>query len=220
MPELNTPLHVDMLKEYKQQNTFAHRVRRAVKEVVFPQKFYGLQWGDPELSGPQVFMRNKYVLPYVKPDHVALEIGPGGGRWTRYLLGFKKLYVVDHYPELLQELKKIFDKPNMTFIVNGGTDFPGVPDNSIDYLVSIACFVHLEAHLIDSYLKNMVRILKPGGNAFLTYSDKTKVGAQINHTFTDVTPEMMRNMITNAGFRIVEEDLTILWNSGVVRFTK
>jgi len=220
MPELDTPLHVDMLKEYHDQNTFVHRVRRAVREVVFPNRFYGLQWGDPELSGPQVFMRNKYVLPYINPKHIALEIGPGGGRWTRYLLGFKKLYVVDHYPQLLNELKKRFNKPTMQFITNNGTDFPGVPDKSIDYIVSVACFVHLEPHLIESYLKNMVRILKPGGNVFLTYSDKTKVGAQINHTFTNVTPGAMREMISSAGFKIVEEDLTILWNSGVVLFTR
>ena len=165
-------------------------------------------------------MRNKYVLPYINPQHIELEIGPGGGRWTRYLLGFKKLYVVDHYPQLLNELKKRFNKPTMQFITNNGTDFPGVPDKSIDYIVSVACFVHLEPHLIESYLKNMVRILKPGGNVFLTYSDKTKVGAQINHTFTNVTPGAMREMISSAGFKIVEEDLTILWNSGVVLFTR
>ena len=219
MPDLDTHLHVEMLQIYKDQNTFTHRVRRAVREVVFPKKFYGLQWGDPEISGPQVFMRDKYVLPYVKEHQVALEIGPGGGRWTRYLLGFKKLYVVDYYPELLKELRGRFNKSNMQFIVNNGTDFPGVPEKSIDYILSVACFVHLEPHLIVSYLNNMAKILKPGGNVFITYSDKTKVGAQINPTFTENNPTRMREMVTQAGFRIVEEDNTILWNSGVARLT-
>jgi hypothetical protein len=29
----------------------------------------------------------------------------------------------------------------------------------------------------------------------------------------------MNEMITQAGFTIAEEDLTVLWNSGIVRFT-
>lgn len=220
MPDLDTQLHLEMLRSYKERNTFVSRVCRAAREVVSPTKLYGLQWGDPEISGPQVYMRDKYVLPYVRPDQVALEIGPGGGRWTRYLLGFRKLYVVDYHAELLQELSGRINKPNMQFIVNNGTDFPGVPENSVDYVISVACFVHLEPHLIAAYLKNIARILKPGGNVFLTYSDKTKVGAQMNSSFTENTPARMNEMVKQAGFQILEEDLTILWNSGVVRFTR
>lgn len=220
MPDLDTRLHLDMLRTYKQENSLARRVRRAVREVLSPTRLYGLQWGDPDISGPQVYMRDHYVLPFVKSDHVALEIGPGGGRWTRYLLQFRKLYVVDHHAELLRELRKHCYQRNMTFVVNNGSDFPGVPDNSVDYLVSIACFVHLEPHLVETYLRNMFRVLKPGGNAVLTYADKTKVGGRINETFGDNSPERMRQMVNNAGFRIVEEDLTVLWNSGIIRFTR
>jgi SAM-dependent methyltransferase len=218
MPDLDTKLHLDMLQTYKRQNGLVRRMRRAVREVVSPTKFYGLQWGDPEVSGPHGYMRDRYILPYVRPDHVALEIGPGGGRWTQYLLGFRQLYVVDYHTELLQELRGRFDATNMQFIVNHGTDFPGVPEHSIDYVISVACFVHLEPHLIAAYLKNIAGILKPGGNVFMTYSDKTKIGAQMNHTFTDNSPERMRGMVTQAGFRILEEDPTVLWNSGIIRF--
>jgi ubiquinone/menaquinone biosynthesis C-methylase UbiE len=218
MPDLDTQLHLEMLRSFKEQNNLVQRVRRAVREVVSPPKLYGLHWGDPEIQGPQAYMRDRYVLPYVKPDLVALEIGPGGGRWTRYLLGFRRLYVVDYHAELLQELRRNFDRPNMQFIVNNGTDFPGVPDHSVDYVLSIGCFVHFESHLIAAYLKNIARILKPGGSVFITYADKTKVGAQINPTFAENTPTRMRQMVTEAGYRILEEELTILWNSSLIRF--
>jgi hypothetical protein len=219
MPELGTSLHLDMLRDYERQNGMLSRVHRAIRELVSPRRLYGLQWGDPDTSGPQLYLRDKYVLPYVKPDQVGLEIGPGGGRWTRYLLGFKHLYVVDYHAELLNELRRHCNEPNMQFIANHGTDFPGVPANSVDYIVSIACFVHLETDLIESYLRGMHSILKPTGTVVLTYSDKTKVGAQLNSTFSENTPERMRKMVKDAGFRIVEEDLTVLWNSGIVRFT-
>jgi ubiquinone/menaquinone biosynthesis C-methylase UbiE len=220
MPDLDTSLHLDMLHDYERQNGLLSRFHRAVRELVSPRRFYGIQWGDPETSGPQVYMRDKYVLPYVKPDRVGLEIGPGGGRWTRYLLGFKHLYVIDYHAELLNELRRQCNQANMQFVVNHGTDFPGVPANSVDYIVSIACFVHLESHLIESYLSNMQTILKSGGNVVLTYSDKTKVGGRLNSTFAENTPERMRDMVRSAGFRIVEEDLTVLWNSGIIRFTR
>ena len=124
MPDLDTHLHLDMLREHKQQNGFARRVRQAVRDVVAPAKVYGLQWGDPEVAGPQVYLRDHYVLPYVQPDQVGMEIGPGGGRWTQYLSGFRQLYVVDYHAELLEELRRNFRAPNMKFIVNNGTDFP------------------------------------------------------------------------------------------------
>jgi ubiquinone/menaquinone biosynthesis C-methylase UbiE len=219
MPDLDTSLHLEMLRNYKQQNNLLHRVRRAVREVVSPTNYYGREWGDPDVTAPQVFIRDRYLLPYVNPDHVALEIGPGGGRWTKHLLAFRRLYVIDYHSELLCELRARCDRPNMRFIVNHGNDFPGVPEKSIDFLFSFACFVHLEPHLIAAYLKNMTNILKPGGNAVISYSDKTKIGAQTNSTFSENTPVRMREMVTKGGFRILEEDLTTLWNSSVVRFT-
>jgi methyltransferase family protein len=89
-----------------------------------------------------------------------LEIGPGGGRWTRYLLGFRKLYVIDYYSELLEDVKRRFRRPHVTFIKNNGTDFPGIDDHSVDYLFSFGTFVHLDTYLIEAYLNNMHPILR------------------------------------------------------------
>jgi ubiquinone/menaquinone biosynthesis C-methylase UbiE len=180
---------------------------------------YGLEWGDPELVPPLRFIRDQYVQPYVNPQQVALEIGPGGGRWTRYLLGFKTLHVVDYHKELLDELRKNVNEPNMVFIKNNGTDFPGVDPHSIDYLFSFGTFVHFDLPLIEEYLANLGRILKPGANVVIHYSDKTKIMAQLNPGFSDNTPEKMRKMVTDAGFRILQEDLTTMWHSSLVRFT-
>jgi len=218
MPDLNTTLHLDMWRDYRKQTSLLRRLRHAVGRAVAPKDLYGLQWGDPEVFPPLQFVRNRYVRPYVSPDHVALEIGPGGGRWTRYLLGFRQLNVIDCHAELLQELKRNFRRDNMRFIVNNGCDFPGVPRESIDFVFSFACFVHLDAPLIEAYLKNIASILKRGGNAVIHYSDKSKIMAQINPNFSDNTPERMRQMVSQAGFTILEEDLTTMWHSSIIRF--
>jgi len=218
MPDLNTTLHLEMYQEYRKRKSFFYRLRRAVKELNTTQ-LYGLEWGDPEVFGPLKFVRDRYVLPYVDPKRTALEIGPGGGRWTRYLLGFHQLYVVDYHPELLQELKKNFNRSNMRFIQNSGNDFPGIADDSIDFLFSFGCFVHLETPLIEEYLKNMKRILKRGGSAVIQYSDKNKIVAQLNSAFSENTPDRMRKMVSESGFQVVEEDLTTISHSSIIRFT-
>ena len=218
MPDLDATLHVKMVRPKKKRRLLP-RIIAAIKRELASPNVYGLQWGDPEIVEPLRFIRDRYVLPYVSSARTAVEIGPGGGRWTRYLLDFKKLYVVDYHVELLAELKKNFCKPGMEFIKNNGTDFPGIPERSIDYLFSFGTFVHLDAPIIEIYLANMKKILKPGANAVIQYSDKTKIMAQLNENFSENTPDKMRTMVLNAGYTIREEDLTTMWHSSVIRFT-
>jgi ubiquinone/menaquinone biosynthesis C-methylase UbiE len=220
MPGLETSLHLDMFQKYKRRNSLVYRLGRAVKGLARPNPIYGLEWGDPETVHPLKFVRDRYILPYVKRSHVAVEVGPGGGRWTRYMLGFRMLYLVDYHSELLEELKKNFHEANLRFIKNNGSDFPGVETGSVNYVFSFGCFVHLDAPIIEAYLKSMHRILMPGGNIVIQYSDKSKIMAQINSDFSDNTPERMRAMVLNAAFRILEEDLTTMWHSSIIRFTR
>ncbi len=173
----------------------------------------------PDASRRSVSSATVTSPPYVQAGHCAVEIGPGGGRWTRYLTGFRTLYAVDFHQQLLDELRRNFHGPNLRFIRNNGTDFPGVPQRSIDYLFSFGTFVHLDAHLIQGYLKNIKPILKPGANAVIQYADKTKIMAQLDAALADNSPQRMRQMVAEAGYRILEEDTTTLWHSSLVRFT-
>lgn len=218
MPELDTDLHLKMLKGH-QKGGLVRRLLRAVRREWTTPTIYGLGWGDPEITPPLRYVRDRYVLPYVKPEHTGLEIGPGGGRWTRYLLKFSKLYLVDYHEEMFGELKKNFDTPNMVFIKNNGTDFPGVPDASVDYLISMDVFVHLEQHLIETYLQNMKRILKPGANVVIQYAEMAKPMASMNTNFSQNTADQMRRLVVDAGYQVVEEDLLTLWHSNLMRFT-
>jgi predicted O-methyltransferase YrrM len=220
MPELKTTLHLDMLHRFKRRKkNLLLRILAAIRRELLSGGIYGLDWGDPEVVSPLRFIRDRYLLPYVSGERNAVEIGPGGGRWTRYMLGFKKLYIIDYHPELLQELKRNFRKPNMEFIKNNGTDFLGIPERSIDYLFSFGTFVHLDAPLIEAYLMNMKPILKPGANVVIHYSDKTKIMAKMNDDFSENTPAKMRKMLLDAGYKVCEEDVTTMWHSSVIRFT-
>lgn len=228
MPTLNTKLHLDMLQDFKRETSTRGRLGAIYRSITAPlnamfrrdpfsTKLYGFAWGDPETAEPLRFIRDRYLLPYVDPQHTAVEIGPGGGRWTRYLLPFRRLYVVDYHQELLNELHRNFRSKNMIFIKNNGTDFPGIPDNSVDFVFSFGVFVHLDASIIEQYLQNIRPILRPGGNFLLHYSDWTKIMARENSGFSENTPERMRQMALDAGYEIVEEDLTTMWHSSLMR---
>ena len=134
MPNLNTTLHLEMLKRSNGRQGLLIRILKAIKREVADRGIYGLEWGDPEFVEPLRFIRDRYLLPHVNNDHCAVEIGSGGGRWTRYMLGFRKFYAVDYYSVLLEEIAKNVKAPNIKLIKNNGTDFPGIDDRSIDYL--------------------------------------------------------------------------------------
>jgi ubiquinone/menaquinone biosynthesis C-methylase UbiE len=219
MPDLSTQLHNQMLRQSKRANAFHRRLLRAVRDAVREPWIYGNDWAVIRNVPPLRHVLEHWVLPYVKPDQVALEIGAGGGRWTRHMLGFRKLYLVDYYPEVMAETKRsLGNRGNLEFVLNNGSDFPGIADSSIDFCFSFGTFVHLDPPIIESYLDNLRRVMKPGANIVIQYSDKTKVLAQKNEGFSDNTPEKMRLAIESRGYRILEEDTTSLWHSSLVRF--
>jgi cyclopropane fatty-acyl-phospholipid synthase-like methyltransferase len=148
----------------------------------------------------------------------AVEIGTGGGRWTRYLLGFGKLFAVDYHQELLDELLRNFRAPHLYPVKNNGTDFPGVPDQAADFVFSFGVFVHLDVDIIKRYLLTISRVLKSSGCAVIQYADKNKQAARENNTFAETTPEIIRPLVAAAGYRILAEDTTTLWHSSIVRF--
>jgi Methyltransferase domain len=208
MPSLADPIHLEMLSaSYKRGEP--HRLG-----------FYGLQWGDPNTASHLKFIRDRYILPYVNFDHVAMEIGPGGGRWTRYLLGFRTLYVVDYHQEMLDELVKTFRVPNLTLIKNSGSDLPGIPPDTVDFVFSFGAFVHLEQDVIRGYLQALRSVVRDSTNIVIQYSDKTKEAARHNLGFSQNTPGEMRILVQQTGYCILEENLTALPHSSIMRFRK
>ena len=195
MPSLTDPIHLNMLgNSYKSGE---------------PQRFgfYGLQWGDPNNVPYLRFIRDTYILPYINFDHTAIEIGPGGGRWTRYLFSFRSLYVVDNHQELLDELIKTFKAPNLILIKNSGTNFPGIPQNSVDFVFSFGVFVHLDQNIIGDYLKCLYPIVTNAANIVIQYSDHTKEEARKNIGFSQNAPDEMRRLVKKMGYTILEENL-------------
>src|SRR5438105_8012025 len=208
MPRLSTTLHLDMLQRAEKHGQPAR------------DGLYGLHWGDPEHPENTALgaIRDHWLLPYIDPAKTGLEIGPGGGRWTRYMLGFRRLYVVDYHAELLTELRKNFAHSHITEILNSGTDFPGVAAASVDFVFSFGVFVHLDLDIIGAYLANLRTIIHPETEVVIQYADKDKPKAQQNRGFSDNDPRRMREAVESSGYCIREEDTASLDHSAIMRF--
>jgi SAM-dependent methyltransferase len=182
---------------------------------------YGMHWGDPEIVKPLRFVKGHYLKPLLQPGITVTEIGPGGGRWTQYLKAAgRRVYAVDFYQEMLEELARRHRGENIIPVKNNGDDFPGIADDEVDLVFSFDAFVHFDLPLVEAYLRNMRRVMKPGARAFINYSDKRKIMAQLNDGFAENDPDTMRELVTCLGYKIVIEDTTTMWHSSIVIFER
>lgn len=117
---------------------------------------------------------------WVPAGGTALEIGPGGGRWTEYLLArAASLTLVDVSDRPLELCRERFasELGRIAFVQSSGSDMPGVASASIDAVWSFDVLVHVAPTDLAGYLDEIARVLVPGGVAVLHHSDGRNRGA-------------------------------------------
>lgn len=197
--------------------------------------YYGCRWGDPDdtwirylikkiiLGSKQVpgnlsKVVEYYIKPYVTPDSVVLEIGTGGGRWTRYLLTAKEIILVELTPEFFPYLSERFKEymARFRFYKTSGYELDGIETDYVDFIFTFGTFVHIDPDGIYSYLGSIKRVLKPEGIAVIQYSDKTKKIAREISAFSDMNPSKMEAFISQYGFRLLDHNTSLLNHSNIV----
>ena len=115
-----------------------------------------------------------FIYPNINKHSTVLEIGPGHGRWTAYILkNAKKAILVDLSPNCISFCKKRFtDFNNITYFVNNGKDLSFIKSESIDFIWSYDVFVHIEPNAIADYFSEFRRILKKDGKAIIHHANR------------------------------------------------
>lgn len=122
------------------------------------------------------------IKPYIHPETVALEIGPGRGAWTKTMLGAKEVWALD---ALSAEHNRFFEYLN--FPENAKyfqvTDFEcrELPDEHFDYMFSFGCFCHISFDGISEYAKNVFPKMVPGANCFWLIGDRGKYHSLVDN---------------------------------------
>jgi 2-polyprenyl-3-methyl-5-hydroxy-6-metoxy-1,4-benzoquinol methylase len=100
---------------------------------------------------------------YIKGD--VLEVGCGEGRGVEVLISQAKSFTaVDKIQSAIDTLQKKF--PNGHFMQMNIPPFGGLKDNTYDVIVSFQVIEHIEDDAL--YLKEIHRVLKPGGVVLIT----------------------------------------------------
>ncbi len=100
-------------------------------------------------------------------DKKIAHIGPGVGRLTEHFSrDFAEVYAVDISPVMISiGQKRLSQHANISWLETNGQNLP-LPDESVDLVFSNQVFKFLpSAVLVSGYLKEIERVLKPGGIA-------------------------------------------------------
>ena len=166
------------------------------------------------------------IFPFLKGK--VLEIAPGYGRWTQFLiLNCTSLIGVDLSSQCVEHCKLRFQNlACVEFEVNDGLGLPMIGDASIDFVFSFNSLVHAEADVMSSYIDELARVLKPNGTAFVHHSNLGAVhrslwqkvrraGRPYSREWRaySMSAEKMRGFVTRAGMSCIQQEL-VPWGTG------
>jgi SAM-dependent methyltransferase len=154
-------------------------------------------WGGSEAQWyGAIFPRIHAFLP----AGTILEIAPGYGRWTNYLKEYcEHLIVVDLAESCVKACRQRFaSDTHITYHVNDGKSLAMIPDESLDFVFSFDSLVHAEADVLENYLSQLTKKLKPNGIGFIHHSNL----GEYQQAFSSIeqVPGELREMVIKRKF--------------------
>ena len=140
-------------------------------------------WNGGYRTGYSEKRGQKRLEDYLRDNLVGnnlLEIGSGGGQWTKFIYElniFQSIQCVDvlsaehnSFWEYMGEesKKKVKYKQNLDFSLDH------IENNSIDYVFSYDVFCHISQSGVEAYLKSLNKKCKPGSKLLIMYADPAK----------------------------------------------
>jgi hypothetical protein len=170
-------------------------------------------WGN---SSAQWFTTIYPRIQRYLPSPVILEIAPGFGRWTRFLLPFcDQLIGVDLSQKCVDHCVAAFkDEPKARFYKNDGRSLDVVEDNSVDLCFSYDSLVHANAEAVGAYVSQLMSKLKDGGVAIIHHSNmkdndsaERPNGNPPHWRAEDVSADLVKEMIEQAGGDLILQEV-------------
>ena len=201
-----------------------------------PPGGYGALWrpGDEEQarrailneSDPDAFERAgredaERLAPLLSSDAVVMDLGCGIGRVARYVApSCRTVWAVDASEVMLGHARRrLAGAGDVRFARSDGTSVPAIPDDAIDVAYSLLTLQHLEREDAFALLRDLRRMVRPGGrtyltfpnilsdtylDAFLAYVDGGEVANPARARF--YTPQEVERIVSAAGFGVERLD--------------
>ncbi len=176
-------------------------------------RMLGDEWGAPaDLER----VLDEYVFPYLTPDARVAEIGVGGGRVAAHVAPrVARLYAFDVSKRMLAHAREsLAAYGNVSYGLLRRAQLPSELADSLDFVYSFDVLVHVDLHTTWQYIREMHRVLRPGGKAFVHTATLTAPGGWERFAAQDafsmrghyfLTPETVRTLAERAGLRVAKE---------------
>jgi hypothetical protein len=158
------------------------------------------------------------ILPRIScflPTTSILEIAPGFGRWTQFLLGnCEEYFGVDISDKCIAKCRERFGAANRAhFIVNDGTSLTMIPDGRMDFVFSFDSLVHVDLDVVREYIWQICQKLTTTGMAFIHHSNAATeecdkaLAASTNRSLT-VSSAIVKQLVEDCGARVfIQEEI-------------
>jgi SAM-dependent methyltransferase len=166
-------------------------------------------WGGSEAQWVgSIYPRIHRLLPARK----ILEIAPGFGRWTNYLLKESQSYVgIDFSKKVVEACKRRFAScPKAEFFQNDGLSLRAAADNTFDLIFSFDSLVHAELDVLREYIPQIVRKLSMNGVAFIHHSnffDMAPGIANPHSRATSVSAQKFSDIVAECGGIVLVQEI-------------
>jgi SAM-dependent methyltransferase len=169
---------------------------------------WSLTWGG---SAPQWHGSIAPRLNRRLPARAILEIAPGYGRWTSYLLPLCQEFLgIDLSAECVAACRDRFRAvPHARFAQNDGLSLAGIPDDHFDLVFTYDSLVHAEADVLASYVPQILRKLNAGGVAFIHHANLAALPPSTQNLHARaaaVSAETMAHAIAQAGGKTLVQE--------------
>jgi len=140
----------------------------------------------------------------------SLEIGPGTGRFSRLFLAWRLNFFVDVLPRCEVALKKLFNPKHykyLRFYTTDRTSCSHIPTNSCNFVFSWDTFTFFTQAHIEEYLKDIHRVILPGGYCLIHYADchyEKDLHEAKRGYWNFNTKTAMKKIIEKTGYTVIE----------------
>lgn len=181
----------------------------------------GHEWS--KTFGDTESLWNNYLFDTLKDfrGKKITEIAPGFGRMTQFLsILASELLVVDLNPLCIEKTKEKLGHHVLAYFVNDGKSLDKIRDNSQDLVFSWDSFVHMHQNVVEEYIKEIYRVLKPGGYAYIhhawMYSEEDLSFKNVGGRAV-MNPDLFKSMVEKHNMEIVFQNPikfnpVIAWN--------
>jgi len=194
-------------------------------DLVYP----GDEWGNPADWRAHA---ERFLFPYLPPEGVAVEIGPGSGKYTLLVAArVARLVAFDVSPSFMQVAGRRLNEAGLS--ARTQLELLELQDcremerrleqlglaGSVDLVYSVDSMQHVELHTLAAYLLAAGRALRLGGHLSMTVAGCTTEtgfarlleempwyygGHRPGHQFYFLSPEIVSGILLRLGFELVD----------------